>query len=231
MPVQYQSTRGGETGLSFEHVLLSAYANDGGMFVPEQLPAIPKTELLTWAKLDFPEVCGRVISLFTGLDVPTSCQLTRAAFRDFNKGGPPLPLQLVNGNMLLDTGLGPTHAFKDIGQQVVAQLLNHFLGIRGTKANIIVETSGDTGPAAVAGVKGCPHVEIFCLYPHNRVSPVQELQLTTVDAPNVHERQLRHTILDHVPCNFRLHNTPPAPCAVIYFFSLFSTWCPMLAVC
>ena len=118
--------------------------------------------------------------------------------------------------------------------QVVAQLLNHFLGIRGTKANIIVETSGDTGPAAVAGVQvsthmtrttdgggssppisltvrrgsahplthgccgtsgrwslardtqGCPHVEIFCLYPHNRVSPVQELQLTTVAAPNVH---------------------------------------------
>ena len=59
-----------------------------------------------------------MISLFTGLDVPTSCRLTRAAFRDFNKGGPPLPLQLVNGNVLLDTGLGPTHAFKDIGQQV-----------------------------------------------------------------------------------------------------------------
>ena len=59
MSVRYQSTRGGETGLSFEHVLLSAYANDGGMFVPEQLPAIPKTELLTWAKLDFPDVRER----------------------------------------------------------------------------------------------------------------------------------------------------------------------------
>jgi threonine synthase len=49
-----------------------------------------------------------------------------------------------------------------------------------------VETSGDTGPAAVAAVKSCPHVEIYCLYPSGRVSPVQELQLVTVDSPNVH---------------------------------------------
>ena len=77
-------------------------------------------------------------------------------------------------------------AFKDIGQQVVAQLLNHYLSKRNKNANILVETSGDTGPAAVAAVKDCPNVRIFCLYPNGRVSPVQELQLTTVDSPNVH---------------------------------------------
>ena len=38
----------------------------------------------------------------------------------------------------------------------------------------MVETSGDTGPAAIAGVKGCPNVEFLGLYPHGRVSEVQE---------------------------------------------------------
>ena len=56
MSVTYQSTRGGETDRSFEHVLLSAYAKDGGMFVPEQLPTIPVAELRTWARLSFPNV-------------------------------------------------------------------------------------------------------------------------------------------------------------------------------
>lgn len=71
-------------------------------------------------------------------------------------------------------------------QQVVAQLLNYVLGHQQRRATIVVETSGDTGPAAIAGVCGCEHVDIFCLYPNNRVSPVQELQMITVDSPNVH---------------------------------------------
>ena len=83
--------------------------------------------------------------------------------------------------------------------QVVAQLLNHYLGQSGRHANIIVETSGDTGPAAIAGVRGCEYVRIFCLYPHQRVSDVQELQLITVDAPNVHVYRTEGDTDEQVP--------------------------------
>ena len=88
----------------------------------------------------------------------------------------------VGDRFFLETGAGPTLAFKDIGQQVVAQLLNHVLGSRGERATIIV----DTGPAAIEAVRGCSAVRIFCLYPMGRVSHVQELQMSTVDSPNVH---------------------------------------------
>ena len=54
---------------------------------------------------------------------------------------------------MLDTGAGPTLAFKDIGQQVVAQLLEHYLGKRGQHANVMLDTSGDTGPDAIAGIE------------------------------------------------------------------------------
>ena len=186
----YRSSRGGEEGLSFEHVLLSAYAKDGGMFVPHYLPMFEFEQLRKWASFSYPRICAEVLSLFTGLSVVDCVVMTEAAFATFNNGqDPPLPLKEVGGKMLLETGEGPTLAFKDIGQQVVAQLLNHYLGKRNARANVLVETSGDTGPAAVAAVRGCPYVDIFCLYPSGRVSPVQELQLITVDEPNVHVYQ------------------------------------------
>merc|ERR1719272_571649 len=185
--MKFQSSRGGEKGCSFEKVLLSAYAVDGGMYVPEYLPCITKAELQSWRTHSFPQVCAEIVHRFSEVPLDECNVMTAAAFSTFNHGEePPLPLKHFGDTIVLETGEGPTLAFKDIGQQVVAQLLNYFLGRRGTKANILVETSGDTGPAAVAAVKACPHVEIFCLYPSGRVSPVQELQLITVDSPNVH---------------------------------------------
>ena len=187
-PPTYCSTRGADRGSSFESILFAAYASDGGLFVPESLPYFTISELRRWAanKYTMAQVSAEVVHLFTGIPVPECLTMTRNAFNTFNNGHePPLPMVDVGGRVLLETGEGPTLAFKDIGQQVVAQLLNYFLARRGRHATIIVETSGDTGPAAVAAVKTCPHVSIFCLYPHGRVSPVQELQLTTVDSPNV----------------------------------------------
>lgn len=188
--MKYKSTRGAEHGLSFEKVLLSAYAADGGLYVPEFLPLLTKDTLKSWASFTYPQVAAQVLELFTDLSLEECRTMTEAAYSEEAgwSGGSanPLPLKTVGGRRLLETGEGPTLAFKDIGQQLVAQLLNHYLGKRGAVANIMVETSGDTGPAAVAGVKGCPNVEIFCLYPHGRVSEVQELQLITVQEPNVH---------------------------------------------
>eukprot|EP00937_MAST-01D_sp_MAST-1D-sp2_P000936 g936.t1 len=188
----YKSTRGGESGVPFERVLLSAYAADGGLYVPEVLPVLRQAQLRAWAGFPLPLVCAEIVSLFTGLPVLACRDMCTQAFATFNGGqDPPLPLRcfpesgLPKGCMLLETGEGPTLAFKDIGQQVVARLLNHYLGARGQRATVLVETSGDTGPAAVEAVRTCPHVDIFVCYPHGRVSPVQELQLVTVDAPNV----------------------------------------------
>ena len=184
----YCSTRGGESGVSFERALLSAYASDGGLFVPESIPKISVAELRSWASLTMSQVCARVMTYFTDLELAELEVITARAFKTFNGGKePPLPCQQVGAQWHLDTGLGPTLAFKDIGQQVVAQLLNIYLGRKGLHANVCVETSGDTGPAAIAGVAGCEHVDIFVLYPHGRVSDVQELQMITWGGvPNVH---------------------------------------------
>ena len=76
-------------------------------------------------------------------------------------------------------------AFKDVALQLLGRLFDHILSSRGEKVTIVGATSGDTGSAAIDGVKNCAHVNIVILYPKGRVSDVQRRQMTTVDSPNV----------------------------------------------
>jgi len=170
----------------FEEVLLSTYAKDGGLWVPVSLPQLSAATLLSWKDMIFSEVCAEVLHLYTDIEISILKEMTKDAFSIFNDGLDPLPIQKYDNIILLDCSLGPTLAFKDVGLSVIGKLLNYVLGSQNKKANIVVDTSGDTGPAAIMGVRGCPNVDIFCLYPHGRVSRVQELQMITVLDENVH---------------------------------------------
>lgn len=136
----------------------------------------------------FPDVCAEIMHLYSGINLSDLKSMASLSFSQFNNGLDPLPITALPGTslFLLDTSLGPTFAFKDIGQQMVGKLLNYVLGMQNKKAKIVVETSGDTGPAAIYGVRGCKNVDIFCLYPAGRVSAVQELQMITIPDENVH---------------------------------------------
>ena len=178
--MKYKSTRGGVSGLSFADVLVSSYAADGGMYLPESIPRIPDDVLDSWVGWRYQDVCVEVLHLFVGEEIakPALQAMVETAFAAFNPdrtspSDPPIPLHRFGDLHLLDCSLGPTLAFKDVGQQVVGQLLNHVLAKQGRRAIIAVDTSGDTGPAAIAAVKTLPNVDIVCLYPHGRVTPVQ----------------------------------------------------------
>ena len=190
--MKYVSTRsvGLNSSVPFEDALLSAYAPDGGLYVPAKLPLFTDAQFSKWQNCPLQEVCADIMHIFTDIDIAVLVDLSRKAFLSFNDDGmgkDALPLwKMRDGLYTLDASLGPTFAFKDIGQQITGQLLNHVLGMRKKHANILIDTSGDTGPAAIAGVRGCRHVDIFCLYPRGRVSEVQELQMITAIEDNVH---------------------------------------------
>lgn len=83
-------------------------------------------------------------------------------------------------------------AFKDVALQFLGNLLEFFL-VRKNKGKtgkdrehlaVIGATSGDTGAAAIYGLKGKKDVSIFILYPNGRISPIQEAQMTSVQDPN-----------------------------------------------
>jgi threonine synthase len=91
---------------------------------------------------------------------------------------------------------GPTLAFKDVALQFLGNVFEYILEETGSKMNIIGATSGDTGSAAIYGVRGKERINIFILHPHKRVSPIQELQMTTVTDPNVFNLAIKGTFDD-----------------------------------
>ena len=101
--------------------------------------------------------------------------------------GPVCPIVQTGPNsIILELFHGPTQAFKDVAMQLLARLMDHVLARQGRRATIAGATSGDTGGAAIEAFAGRDRTDIFILFPHGRVSPVQQRQMTTSRASNVH---------------------------------------------
>ena len=102
----------------------------------------------------------------------------------------------LNVYSVLELFHGPTAAFKDVALQFLGNLFEWLLERSGGRLNILGATSGDTGSAAIYGVRGQQRIDIFILHPHNRVSPIQERQMTTVLDENVHNIAIDGTFDD-----------------------------------
>ncbi len=185
--MRYISTRGQAPALSFEEVVLTGMASDGGLYVPETLPEFSKEELADMAGLSYAEIAFRVMKPFVNgeIDDETFRRLVTEAYATFNHDAVVPLKQLDASHFLLEQFHGPTLAFKDVALQLLGRLLDHFLKKRGERAVIMCATSGDTGSAAIEGCRHCDNLDIFILHPHNRVSEVQRRQMTSVLADNV----------------------------------------------
>ncbi|WP_022854294.1 threonine synthase [Thermodesulfatator atlanticus] len=183
--MRYISTRGGINPLPFKETVLMGLAEDGGLILPEAIPRITEETLSYWQSLSYPELAFEVLKLFAD-DLPPHDlrDLINRAYATFTH--PEIcPVVKKNGVYILELFHGPTLAFKDIALQFLGNLFEYLLKERGLKMNILGATSGDTGSAAIYGVRGRKNINIFILFPKGRVSPVQELQMTTVPDKNV----------------------------------------------
>lgn len=185
--MRYISTRGQAPALSFEEVVLTGMASDGGLYVPETLPSFTREALADMAGLSYADIAFRVMRPFVGgeIDDTTFYELVVDAYSTFSHDAV-VPLKQLDANhFLLEQFHGPTLAFKDVALQLLGRILDHFLKKRGERAVIMGATSGDTGSAAIEGCRHCDNLDIFILHPYNRVSEVQRRQMTSVLADNV----------------------------------------------
>ena len=181
--MRYVSTRGRAPELSFADVLLAGLASDGGLYVPTHWPSLPALPDSDYADLAAAVMAPYVDGEISADALTSMCHAAYATFRH------PATVPLVEigpDEWLMELFHGPTLAFKDVALQLVGRLFDHVLADRGERLMIVGATSGDTGSAAIDGVKSCANVDIVILYPQGRVSDVQRRQMTTVDAPNVH---------------------------------------------
>ena len=194
--MQYISTRGGVQNISFKDAVMMGLADDGGLLIPREIPALSAGDLDALAKLDYPELAFQIISRYA-TDIP-SADLKNLIDRSYATFTHPevTPVVHKDGVYILELFHGPTLAFKDVALQFLGNLFEYLLAERGEKMNILGATSGDTGSAAIYGVRGKQNINIFILHPHKKVSPIQELQMTTVTDPNVFNIAIRGTFDD-----------------------------------
>jgi len=184
--MQYLSTRGGIAPISFTKAVMMGLAEDGGLVLPRTIPRVGSETFANWKNLSYPELAFEVMSRFID-DIPGSDlkDIINRSYATFNhKAVTPL---VHHGDIhILELFHGPTLAFKDVALQFLGNLFEYLLSKNDSVLNILGATSGDTGSAAIYGVRGKERIKIFILHPHKRVSPVQEKQMTTVLDDNVY---------------------------------------------
>jgi len=197
--LKYISTRDSSKIHSFKDVLMSGLAPDGGLFIPERWPTLDPEDLKRLSGAPYSDIAYHVIHPFVDGDISDEALKTMIdeVYKDqFNHGCVAPLVQIAPSNWIMELFHGPTLAFKDYALQLLGRLFDHVLEESGERITIVGATSGDTGSAAIEACKNCKHIDIFILHPHERTSEVQRRQMTTVDAPNVHNIAVKGTFDD-----------------------------------
>ncbi|MGB3388811.1 MAG: threonine synthase [Pseudaminobacter sp.] len=186
--MRYVSTRGEAPALGFSDTILTGLARDGGLYIPEQWPHFSAAEIRDMRGLPYADLAIRLLTPFVGGEISPAQfeRIVREAYATFRHEAVCPLVQTGHNSFVLELFHGPTLAFKDVAMQLLARLMDHVLAERGQRATITAATSGDTGGAAIEAFAGRDRTDMFVLFPHGRVSPVQQQQMTTSSAANVH---------------------------------------------
>ncbi|MDR3325845.1 MAG: threonine synthase [Rhodospirillaceae bacterium] len=196
--MNYHSTRGKDRGISFDNVLLTGLARDGGLFLPEQWPTFSKADLITLIGLPYHQLAIRVMEPFLNGTICESdfIDIVTETYAEFDHIAVAPLKQLGNNDWLLELFHGPTLSFKDYALQLLGRLFDYFLIKRCQRVTIVGATSGDTGSASIEACKNRTSINVIIIHPKGRISEVQRRQMTTVIASNIHNIALDGTFDD-----------------------------------
>ena len=163
--------------VDFRAATIAGQAPDGGLYFPENIPQFSADLLRNLANLSPAEIAYEVMRPYVGDTIPAAdLRSICAETVDF-----PFPVVSITEQIgALELFHGPTLAFKDVGARFMSRCLGYFSRGESQPVTVLVATSGDTGGAVAHGFLGVPGVEVVILYPSGKVSPLQELQLTTL---------------------------------------------------
>ena len=179
----YHSTRNHTATVDSAQAVLSGLATDGGLYVPQALPAIDVKACLQESTMD---MAKRIIGALLP-DIENMDALVEKAYRGKFATEELTPTVSAGNFTVLELFHGPTSAFKDVALCMLPQLLTAAKDQKGMDEDIMIltATSGDTGKAALEGFKDVPGVKICVFYPQGGVSQVQRAQMVTQEGGNV----------------------------------------------
>ncbi len=162
--------------VSFREALLMGQAPDEGLFMPERIPPISIDAIASLKDRPYTEAAMLVAGAFLKGEMPGN------ALRDIVESAYPFPVPLervADRKYIMRLDRGPTASFKDFAARLMARLMGHFKGA-GSRLNVLVATSGDTGSAVGDAFRGVEGIDVFILYPRAEVSGRQKKQLDTI---------------------------------------------------
>lgn len=188
MELLYKSTRDSSIRVSASKAILKGLSDEGGLFVPERIPALDKS-LKELAGLSYQDVAYEVMKLFfTDFTEEELKGCIANAYDEKFDTEVIAPLAEANNTYYLELFHGATIAFKDMALSILPHLMTTAARKNQVKNDIVIltATSGDTGKAALAGFAGVGGTKIIVFYPKNGVSPIQEKQMLTQKGNNTH---------------------------------------------
>ena len=186
--MEYQSTRGGERGVSPSLAIVKGLAKDGGLFVPESIPKLPLS-LRELSELSYQDLAYEIMKLY--LTDFTEEELRFSVESAYDKKfdtAEIAPVVKKGGYYYLELFHGKTLAFKDMALSILPYLMKVSTKKNNIKEKIVIltATSGDTGKAAMEGFSGVEGTEIIVFYPEDGVSSFQERQMRAQKGKNTH---------------------------------------------
>lgn len=180
--------------MGFQDAVLTGLAPDGGLLIPESIPDV-RDRLEAWSELSYADLAYEVLDLYTDFEPAELRGIVDRAYSTFRD--PEIaPIVEAGPVRILELFHGPTLAFKDMAMQILANVFEVVLAKRDQQLNILGSTSGDTGSAAIHGVRGKDRISIFMMHPKGRTSRLQALQMTSVLDSNVHNFEVEGTFDD-----------------------------------
>jgi threonine synthase len=190
--MHYFSTNRNSPLGSFREAVIAGQPADKGLYFPSEIPKLGSEFLSGLADRSNSEIAFEVIRPYVSGEIPDD-DLYQICSETVDFDFPLVPV--TDRIYAMELFHGPTLAFKDVGARFMSRCLSHFVRDRSEKTIVIVATSGDTGGAVAAGFHNIPNIDVIILFPHNAVSRIQELQLTTFGG-NVTTLELQGTFDD-----------------------------------
>ncbi len=162
--------------VDFRTATIQGLGSGKGLFFPERIAHFPESWIMDIEKFSNEEIAYTVMREYVGNSIPESI-LRRITAETISFDIPLVPI--AKNIFTLELFHGPTMAFKDVGARFMSRCLGYFMKDEKRPVTVLVATSGDTGGAVASGFLGVEGVKVVILYPSEKVSEVQELQLTT----------------------------------------------------
>ncbi|KAB1230308.1 threonine synthase [Chryseobacterium viscerum] len=175
--MKYYNLKDSLEKVDFREATIKGQGKEKGLFFPENIPQFDDEFIQNLHQYSNEEIAYQCMKDFVGDEIPS--EILKEIVAETVSFEIPL-VKISEQISILELFHGPTLAFKDIGARFMSRCLSYFLKDQQKKVTVLVATSGDTGGAVAHGFYKTPQINVVILYPKNRVSPVQEKQLTAL---------------------------------------------------